>query len=584
MECRRLSDVPEPLIWHDVIEARQRASRHRTKEGIAMTAQTAMQSEPVAQSGNPKRRHELDLLRGLVVLGLIPFHAATYFISGSWAPLHYSPNPVVRMLVYFSSLVAMPLMFFIAGIGVHYSLRKRTAWGFVRNRVQRLFIPLALGHLVLLPIIQFYVFRFSPLYNETFAQFYPTFFDVSLKPGFPPFLDGARYAVHHLWFIKDLLAYTLVLLPLFLWLRSKSGQRVVEWLAVVFARPWTIFLPALPLAAIEAALGTHGDWNRFSYMVFIVYGYLLAADPRFGEALRRVWKTGLLLGVLLFSTVGVAAITHFTQAGIDFQTDPGLLSVLIRVLKGIVGWSLMIGFMGLGESIGWQGKKEKGANQQVQEAAGTDRSPTILERTAGYLSRATLPIYTVHLVFVVATGFYVGHWTSSVAIRFLVITIVSMLGTLAVYDIVRRTRFTRFLFGMSTRGAGIFPTADEQRGVGGLLRANLPRFALWTTAVLSMALIILAASNVSIVGRWEQTFDTIQPATGYIAEFKSDGTWTATAGSESVGGSYELIGDEQIKLIYSDGTISVGEYRIAYDRFGLISSTIERQQVFMRVP
>jgi surface polysaccharide O-acyltransferase-like enzyme len=545
---------------------------------------TVSKSESVPKTAKPKRRHELDLLRGLVVLALIPFHTATYFIRGDWAPLHYSPNSVVRLLIYFSALVAMPLMFFIAGMGINYSLRKRTAGAFVVNRFQRLFIPLAVGHLLLLPLIQFYAFRFSPLFDETFAQFYPTFFNVTLKIAFPPLLEGPRYAAHHLWFVKDLLVYTLMLLPIFLWLRGRSGQRVIERLAVMSSRPWTIYLLALPLAGIEAALGTKGDWNRFSYILLLPYGYLLVADPRIGGALRRVWKAGLLLGLLLFSTVGVVGSNYFIQAGIDFQTDPGAPSVLFRLLKGIVGWFLIIGFMGLGESIGSTRAQEGSANQQVQEAPATDRRPTLVERAAQYLSRATLPIYTVHLIFVIVIGFYVGHWTSNVAIRFPVTTIVSLLGTLAVYDIVRRTRWTRFLFGMRVRGAGISPPGAGQRDVGGWVRANLPNLGLWATAALLTVLVVIAAKSASLVGRWEQTLDTIQPATGYIAEFREDGTWTVTAEGESIDGSYELIGDEQIKIIYPDGTTTMAEYRIAYDRFGLISSGVDRQQVFMRIP
>jgi hypothetical protein len=549
-----------------------------------MKAKTATQSESVQLSSKPKRRHELDLLRGLVVLGLIPYHTATYFLTGGWAPLHFTPSPVVKVLMNFGALVAMPLMFLVAGMGVCYSLRKRTPGAFLVNRLQRLVLPWTLGHLVLLPIVQFYVFRFSPLFDETFTQFYPTFFDVTLKVGFPPFLSGPRYSAHHLWFLKDLLIYTLVLLPLFLWLGSRSGQRFITWLVGMCVRPWTIFLLALPLAGIEAGLGTQGDWNRFSYIILLLYGYLLVADRRFGEAFQRVWKVGLLVGLVLFSTVGVAAITFFAQEGIDFQSDPGLLSVLIRLLKGVVGWSLLIGIIGLGESIGSRMKQEGEANQHAQEALVMDRRPTLVERTARYLSRATLPIYTLHLVFVIVIGFYVGQWTSNVVVRFLVTTVVSILCTLAAYDIVRRMAFLRFLLGMKVRRDRTSSQAAEWGGIADWVNANLPHMGLWATAVLSTVLIVFAANSVSIVGRWEQTFDSIQPATGYIAEFRSDGTWIVTAENESIGGSYELVGENQIELIYSDGTVSMPEYRISYDRFGLISSSIDRKQVFMRIP
>jgi hypothetical protein len=57
-----------------------------------------------------------------------------------------------------------------------------------------------------------------------------------------------------------------------------------------------------------------------------------------------------------------------------------------------------------------------------------------------------------------------------------------------------------------------------------------------------------------------------------------------TADNETIEGSYELVGENKIKLIYSDDTVSVPEYHISYDRFGLISSGLDRKQVFMRIP
>ena len=313
-----------------------------------MDGKVAIQADSPVGTVKPQRSRELDLLRGLVVLALIPYHTATYFVTGDWAPWRYAPSPVVTVLVAFAVLVAMPLMFFIAGMGACHSLRKRTVGVFVGERSLRLLVPLAVGHILLLPLIQYFTFRRSPLFAETLAQFYPSFFDVTLALGFPPGLTGPRYMAHHLWFLKDLFVYTLVLLPLFLWLRSRFGKGLVERLAAFCARPWAIFLLAFPIAAIEASLGTEGGWNRFSYLILLLYGYLVATDPRFGQALRRGWKIGLLAGLFLFCTAGVAGITMFTAAGIDFQTDPGLPSVLFRLLKGIVVWSLMVGIMGLG--------------------------------------------------------------------------------------------------------------------------------------------------------------------------------------------------------------------------------------------
>jgi hypothetical protein len=108
---------------------------------------------------------------------------------------------------------------------------------------------------------------------------------------------------------------------------------------------------------------------------------------------------------------------------------------------------------------------------------------------------------------------------------------------------------------------------------------------LWSVAALATVLIVLAANRAAIspVGRWEQTYDTAQAATGYIVEFGEDGTWTVSAGGESIEGTYDLLEDGQIRITYPDGTVSTSEYRISADRFGLISTVSGRQQVFLRI-
>jgi hypothetical protein len=78
--------------------------------------------------------------------------------------------------------------------------------------------------------------------------------------------------------------YSLLLLPVLLYLRG-NGRQLLEQLTSFCSRPWAILLLALPVAVIEAAVGTEesGGWNRYTFIPFLLYGFLLAADPRFGE-------------------------------------------------------------------------------------------------------------------------------------------------------------------------------------------------------------------------------------------------------------------------------------------------------------
>jgi hypothetical protein len=78
------------------------------------------------------------------------------------------------------------------------------------------------------------------------------------------------------------------------------GRRLIERLAGLLARPGGL-LPVLPLAAVEVLRGSetgHGGWNDASYALFLVYGFLAAADPRIGQAFRRRYRAAMTLGGL----------------------------------------------------------------------------------------------------------------------------------------------------------------------------------------------------------------------------------------------------------------------------------------------
>jgi peptidoglycan/LPS O-acetylase OafA/YrhL len=86
----------------------------------------------------PSRRHELDLLRALVVVGLVFFHTAVIFSPGEFPVKAETENPVVTVVLGFGAAWGMPLLFLISGMGIWYSLRSRTAGMFARERLRRL--------------------------------------------------------------------------------------------------------------------------------------------------------------------------------------------------------------------------------------------------------------------------------------------------------------------------------------------------------------------------------------------------------------------------------------------------------------
>jgi hypothetical protein len=393
-------------------------------------------------------------MEGLVVAGLVFFHTAMIFGTVDFYVKNDSQTVAVDCLLYFFGLWAMPLLFLSSGSAIWYSLRKRTTLEFVGNRFRRLFIPFVVGLLVIFPPIVYYMLRDGPTLHVPYNEFYLNFLRFILKwPLFivrAPFPEGERTG--HLWFLIHLFAFTLLLLPLFLVLRKPSGRRLVERFAGFCARPGAIFLLGLPIAAIEATLATEptGMWNRYAYIPFLVYGFLFEADARFGGALRRHWKSGLILGLLSVFTIGIGGLAVLYGAGIDPFSDYGLGSVLWRLSKGMNGWLMVVAILGLAE----RARQKQDAPTAIRDPRlqPLRRKPAFLDSVAQYVSEAQLPFYVLHMTPIVVIGYYVVQWEVNAFVKYIVISLASLVVTLVVYDIgVRRTRLTRFLFGMKPR-------------------------------------------------------------------------------------------------------------------------------------
>jgi len=66
-----------------------------------------------------------------------------------------------------------------------------------------------------------------------------------------------------------------------------------------------------------------------------------------------------------------------------------------------------------------------------------------------YVREASYPFYVLHQTVLIAIGFHVMRWDTSVMPRYLTLVVAPVIATTGIYDlVVRRTRVTRFLFGM----------------------------------------------------------------------------------------------------------------------------------------
>jgi hypothetical protein len=394
---------------------------------------------------------DLDLMRAAVVCGLVFFHAASIYDLGDFSVKYAPPSATATVLLAFAKLWGMPLLFVVAGGSAWYSLRSRTAGSFVRERCARLLVPLVVGVVLLVPPQVYLALRARGQDPGSYWRFLAGFFDVRLDLTFPEVVAGADpsrpFELGHLWFLYILLLYSLLLPPVHRYLEGDRGQWLLERVAGLCRRRWGLIALALPVAAIEAALGTWdaGGWNLLAYLPFLLLGFVLPADPRIGRSIRQ--HLGTVLAVAVFVLPVLFAISYFDVGGAGRQlgNDYNPWSIVWRLLKAGGGWAWTIAVFGLVTVLVQPAAKRRTAPDASTEARGPGR----LHRVARYANEAVLPFYVLHQPVIVAIGFYVVHWRLGVLAQYLVISVASLAVTLLVYDLgVRRTAVTRLLLGM----------------------------------------------------------------------------------------------------------------------------------------
>src|SRR5262245_53381216 len=166
------------------------------------------------EAAKPRRRSELDVIRLLVVLGLVFFHSSLVFDARDD---YYVKNPettdVTTILAGFGVVWAMPMLFLISGLGAWHSLGRRGPRAFTRERLVRLGVPLVFATLVLMPLPQWLREKSADSgYDESYWRFLPQFFDVHLDLSeFPFVIQGEYFETGHLWFVVLLLTFSLFL-------------------------------------------------------------------------------------------------------------------------------------------------------------------------------------------------------------------------------------------------------------------------------------------------------------------------------------------------------------------------------------
>ncbi len=104
-------------------------------------------------SAFPTRRHDLDALRAVAMLLGIALHGALSFTGGPWMVQDSQTHPAFHGFVSAIHGFRMPLFFLLSGFFTAMLWRRRGLWAVITHRFQRVFLPLLLGMVTLVPLM-----------------------------------------------------------------------------------------------------------------------------------------------------------------------------------------------------------------------------------------------------------------------------------------------------------------------------------------------------------------------------------------------------------------------------------------------
>lgn len=328
----------------------------------------------------------------------------------------------------------MALFFLLAGASTWLVLRRKTPRQFVQERFQRLLVPLIVGFVLLVPLQAYFEMLSNAQYSGSLGEFYPFFLSTILFHGQ---LQWITLYIHHLWFLAYLFGFSLISLPLCMYLRGKNGQAWIKRLADVCARPGGLLVLVLPIAIVQVALRAAFPVycslaDVCCWLLFYMYGYMLFANPRLRQALRQQGRMALELGLagcILLLMLGNAGLLHTWIFTPDYSVDCLLLQALFSLLL----WTSVL----------------------VTLAAG-DTYLNISCPFLKYGSAASFPWYILHFPVVLIAAYYILplHW--SVLSAFLCLFTGSLAITLLLSDLLLlKMRGLRGIYALRLRNMAV---------------------------------------------------------------------------------------------------------------------------------
>jgi glucans biosynthesis protein C len=376
-----------------------------------------------------ERKYYIDWVRVLAFFILLFFHCAMPFVIFGWEVKNPETSLGLSRLVWWLHQWRLPLLFFISGAGIHFSLRKRSIISFAGERFVRLFIPLLFAMFFTIPLQVYFEKLQRGQISGSYIDFYPTVWN------FVPYPEGTL-SWSHMWFVVYLFVFCFLLLPVFALFKIQFMKKLKEKLANIFSHPLFALTLILPFTFYYFTLylkypeqqSLMDDWFLFIFsLTLLFYGYLFGGSNRFWEMCDR----------LRYYFLSIALICIFVLYdrywwNMELPKEEGTELYIFGILSSVHIWLLIMAILGFAK-----------------------RYLNFSNRFLKYANQAVYPFYILHQTLIVTFGYYVVQWSIPVFFKLIVLIILCFSSLFIIYhQVIRRTMLTRVLFGLKPKEKG----------------------------------------------------------------------------------------------------------------------------------
>ena len=377
----------------------------------------------------PERLHALDAVRGFALLLGIVLHATMSFVPTPkrfWIIQDTHLSMTLALLFFAIHVFRMTTFFLMAGFFAHMSFHRRGAWGFAKDRLQRIALPLVVAWPIVFAAMVMVVI---------WAAGFPNGGPPPGTPPWPPVLP--QFPLIHLWFLYVLLEFyaaTLLLRGGIAWLDPSGHLRsfVDRLIAQVMLSPLAPAVLAVPIGIAFSLDPTWVGWfgvrtpddslltNLQALIGFgtaFGFGWLLHRQIDLLRILEKRWLPHVIaaIGLIAISlALASLAVLDVRQMPIDIH--------MIR-LAGAVSYALAIWtttFAAIGLAL---------------------RFMSGFSPTRRYLADSSYWLYLIHLPIVIALQVAVSPLSWPWPIKFATILVVALPVMLASYHLLVRYTF-----------------------------------------------------------------------------------------------------------------------------------------------